>query len=80
MSAGVEQFSATAADAVIVGADIAAGHDGLAELFLSVRHENGIVGTVVLDSESGFKLIEASGAGSLAGLIGRSWREAIKGL
>jgi hypothetical protein len=81
MSAPEPQVSSPApADAVIVAADIAAGHDGLAELIVSVRYENGVIGSVVLDTESGFDLIEGCGAGGIAGLIGRSWRETIKGL
>ena len=71
---------AASGDAVIVGADIVAGHDGVAELVVLVRHENGVVATILLDAESGFTLIDAAGPAGLAGLIGRSWRASIKGL
>jgi hypothetical protein len=62
-------------EARIVGAEIGAGHDGQAELVLRVRHENGVVAPVVLDGDSGFRLMGGRGAGDLAALIGRPWRE-----
>jgi hypothetical protein len=64
-----------AGEAVIVGVEIAAGHDGTAEMVLHVRHENGVTAPVVLDQETGLELMQACGAASLSGLIGRSWRE-----
>jgi len=62
-------------EARIVGAEIGAGHDGQAELVLRVRHENGVVAPVVLDAAAGFRLMGGRGAGDLAALIGRPWRE-----
>ena len=38
-------------EAVVVAAEVSAGHDGEAELTLSVRFENGVVAPVVLDAE-----------------------------
>ena len=61
-------------EAVVVGAEITAGHDGAADLVLSVRFENGVIAPVVLDSRTGFRLMEVQGAGDLSGLIGRPWR------
>lgn len=65
----------TVADAMIVGVEIAAGHDGTAEMVVSVQYENGVVAPVVLDQDTGLGLMRACGAASLDGLIGRSWRE-----
>ena len=64
-----------AREATIVGAEIAAGHDGTAELALQIQYENGVIAPVVLDQDTGLGLMKACGAASLAGLIGRSWRE-----
>jgi len=66
--------------AVITGAEIAAGHDGAAELALSIRYENGVTGQVVLDAETGFSVMQACGVHDLASLIGRPWRDVSKGL
>jgi hypothetical protein len=67
-------------EAVIERAEIAAGHDGTAELALAIRYENGATGQVVLDADTGFSIMRALGAADLKGLIGRSWREVSKGL
>ena len=61
----------------IVGAEIAAGHDGQAELVLRVRHENGVVAPVVLDSATGFRLMDSRAPDDLSRLIGRRWREVL---
>jgi hypothetical protein len=71
---------AGASEAVIVGAEIAAGHDGSAELALSVQHQNGVVSVVVLDQAAGLDVMRACGAASLDGLIGRSWRDVVRNL
>jgi hypothetical protein len=60
---------------VVVAVDITAGHDGTAEMVVSVRHENGVVAPVVLDQETSLDLMRTSGAASTADLIGRPWRE-----
>jgi len=82
MSALARQMdlAAAAAEAVIVGAEIAAGHDGAAELVISVRHENGVVSQVVLDADTAFSVMQACRAADLAGLAGRPWRDISKGL
>ncbi|MFI4975476.1 MAG: hypothetical protein ACHP84_13130 [Caulobacterales bacterium] len=82
MSALARQIRVTtpAAEAVIVGAEVAAGHDGTADLVISVRHENGVVSQVVLDGETGLAVMQACGAADLAGLTGRPWRDISKGL
>ncbi len=80
MTAPLRQLRAEATEAIIERAEIAAGHDGAAELALSIRYENGVVGQVVLDADTGFSVMRACGAADLQGLIGRSWREVSKGL
>ena len=64
----------SAAASVIVGVAISAGHDGTAEMVISIQYENGVVAPVVLDQDTGLDLMRACGAASLDGLIGRSWR------
>ena len=66
---------AGAGEALIVGVEIAAGHDGTAEMVVQVQYENGVTAPVVLDQETGLELMRACDVTSLAGLIGRSWRE-----
>ncbi len=66
-------------EAVIVAAEIAAGHDGTAELVLSLRHPNGAEEPVVLDAERGLELMRRCGAATLDDLAGRSWREILGG-
>ena len=61
-------------DAVVVGAEITAGHDGEAELVVRVRHENGVIATVTLDGETGLRLMAGSDSGDIEALVGRSWR------
>jgi hypothetical protein len=77
MSAPVRQVDAAAPalEARIVGAEIVGGHDGTAEMVVSIRYENGVVASVALDADTGFSVMSACGAADLAGLIGRPWRE-----
>ena len=72
MSAGKE--------ATIVAAEIAGGHDGTAEMLVSIRYENGVIASVSLDADTGFSVMKACGAADLAALVGRPWREISKGL
>ena len=67
------------AEAVIVDAQIAAGHDGTAELVLSLRHPNGAEEPVVLDAELGLDLMRRCGAATLDELAGHSWRKILGG-
>jgi hypothetical protein len=67
-------MSAGPAEAVIVGAEIAPGHDGAAELLVRLRHPNGAEDTVSIDAEIGFRLMRNCGAADLAALAGQSWR------
>ena len=61
-------------EAVIVGADIVAGHDGSAELVVRLLYPDGSELPVLLDEDTGLKLMEACGASSLEELYGQSWR------
>jgi hypothetical protein len=70
----------TVRDAIIVGADIGAGHDGAAELVVRLRHANGAEDAVALDADIGFALMRACGADSFADLAGQSWRKILEGL
>jgi hypothetical protein len=72
--------AAVQTEATIVGAEIAGGHDGTAEMVVSIRYENGVTGSVTLDADTGFSIMKACGAADLAGLIGRPWREISKGI
>ena len=59
-------------EAIVVGAEVAAGHHGEAELVVRVRHENGVTAPVILDAATGLRLLETPGG--LAGLAGQPWR------
>ena len=67
-------------EAVIVRAEIAAGHGGSAELMVTLRHPNGAEAPVVLDEAAGLRLMQACGVTDLDGLTGRSWRKELEGL
>jgi len=66
--------------AIVLAADIAAGHDGEADLVITVRYENGVVGSVTLDADSAFEIMQSCGAASSADLVGRPWRDIMKGV
>ena len=65
-------------DAVIVGTEIAAGHDGRAELVVELRYANGGIGRVTLDTEAGLRLLGNCGVSDTARLIGHSWRRILQ--
>lgn len=67
-------------EAVIVDAEIVAGHDGAAELVVRLRHANGVISPVTLDADVGFALMKQCDAASLAELAGHSWRNILEGL
>ena len=58
---------------VIVAADLAAGHDGLAEVLVSIRYPNGAERAVSLACETVDEAVAAAGVSSLAELVGRPW-------
>ena len=67
-------------DAVVTAAEIAAGHDGAAELMVRLAHPNGATSSLNLDPATGFALMRAGDAASLADLVGRRWLDLIKDL
>ena len=67
------------AEAVIVGAEIAAGHGGAAELLVRLRYANGAEGWISIDADAGFDLMKNCGASDLSGLAGQPWRRMLKG-
>ena len=67
-------------EAIILDAAVAPGHDGAAELVISLRHPNGAVESVALDGEIGFHLMKSCGVASAADLAGQPWRRILEGL
>ena len=65
-------------EAVIVGGQIVAGHDGSAELLIRLRHPNGAEGPVVLDQETGLRLMRNCGVTHVDDLAGQSWRKILE--
>ncbi len=70
----------TDGEAIILDAVVAPGHDGAAELLVTLRHPNGGVETVALDGETGFHLMKSCGVSSAAELPGQPWRRILEGL
>ena len=60
-------------DAIIEAAELAAGHDGRAELVLRLRYPNGASCEVRLDQEAVAFALDAAGVGSLDDLTGQPW-------
>ena len=65
-------------EAVIVGAEVVAGHDGAAELLVRLLHANGVEAPVQLDEATGLKLMAACGASHVDDLKGQSWRKVLQ--
>ena len=64
----------TAADvAVIVGATVAAGHDGRAEAVLEIAYANGALSRVSISQEAMAAAMRAAGVDRLEDLAGRPW-------
>jgi hypothetical protein len=57
----------------IVSAFLAAGHDGLAEVAISLRYPNGAERTMSLPCESVHRALDAAGISTLDDLVGRPW-------
>jgi hypothetical protein len=60
-------------EAVIEGAELAAGHDGRAELVLRLRYPNGATAELRLDEEAAALALDAAGIARLEDLIGKPW-------
>ncbi len=67
-------------EAVVLAAEVAAGHDGEVDLVLTLSYENGVVGTVILDADTAFEIMQSCGATSSADLVGRAWHDILKGI
>jgi hypothetical protein len=80
MTAAAAQLAPAPAldNAVVAAAEIVAGHDGAAELMIRLRHANGATSSITLDPETGFDLLRAGAAASLADLVGLPWLALIK--
>jgi hypothetical protein len=65
-------------EAVIVSAEIAAGHDGQADLVVQLRYQNGVVAPVTLDPDTALKLMSACGVSDIKELAGQSWRKVLE--
>ena len=61
--------------AVIQHIQVAAAHDGVAELIVTLQFENGGRSLVTLDEYATRKLIESSGVESSDELVGTSWEQ-----
>jgi hypothetical protein len=59
--------------AVISGVQLGAAHDGVAELVVTLRFDNGGESLVALDPHAADHLFAACGARNTDGLIGQSW-------
>jgi hypothetical protein len=59
--------------ATIEAAELAAGHDGRAEIVLRVRYPNGASAQVRLDEEAAAQALDAAGIARLDDLIGKAW-------
>jgi hypothetical protein len=63
-----------------VAAELAAGHDGQADLIVSLRFDNGRVSRVTLDTVAGLRLMRNCGATQYSELVGHSWRGILEGI
>jgi hypothetical protein len=68
-----EPLAAETAVAMIIAAELAAGHDGLAEVLVAIRYPNGAERAVSLPLEAVDDALEAIGVDTLDALVGRPW-------
>jgi hypothetical protein len=64
-----------AAGPVVESASVGPGHDGRAELVVSLRHPNGAHSTISVDEEGLAELLGRGAISSLEDLTGRDWSE-----
>ena len=64
-----------AAGPVVESASVGPGHDGRAELVVSLRHPNGAHSTISVDEEALTELLGRGVITSLDDLTGREWSE-----
>jgi hypothetical protein len=60
-------------EAVITRVRVGAGHDGAAELIVTLRHANGGLSDVTLDELAAAALLDTCGGSSTEDLIGHGW-------
>jgi hypothetical protein len=60
-------------EAVISHVRVAAAHDGVAELVVTLTHGNGGTSQVTLDEIATRALLDSCGAGGVDDLLGQSW-------
>ena len=60
---------------VVETATVGPGHDGRAELVVSLRHANGATSTISLDEDALGELLASGAVSSLDDLPGRRWSE-----
>ena len=60
---------------VVEAATVGPGHDGRAELVVSLRHANGAASTISLDEDALADLLATGAVDSLDDLPGRHWAE-----
>lgn len=65
-------------ETVIVNAEVVAGHDGSAELLVTLGYPNGATAAVALDQRTGLALMAACGASQVEELAGQSWRRILE--
>lgn len=68
--------------AIITNVRLAAAHEGVAEIVVSLTYDNGGRSEVALDHVAGARLMESCGASQVEDLIGRGWehvRDALTG-
>jgi len=58
----------------IEGARVAPGHDGQAELVITLRHGNGALDHLTLDAAAAERLLSRCGIDDIAALAGQDWR------
>lgn len=68
-------MNAAALGPVVESATVGPGHDGRAELVVTLRHPNGATSTLSLDEEALAALLARGDISSLDDLPGRSWSE-----
>jgi hypothetical protein len=58
---------------VIAAVAIGAGHDGRADLIVTLRFDNGRTSHVALDTDAGLRLLRNCKAKDISELVGHSW-------
>lgn len=65
-------------EALIERAEVGGGHDGQAELIVTLRFASGGRTAVVLDTEAGMRLMRNCGVDDAAALAGHPWNKILE--